>query len=252
VITDTDSSGEENVTLNASSSSDANGQIVQYQWLESSLEIATGVSPNISLTVGSHTIDLIVTDNDGLTNTDSLIVNVQDPSITVSLPTFQTQSLDATLRHGQNLRLQDLDGDGDIDATVAYSFSDQVVTYLNGGDSNGGGDGSVWSSVSIAASNSIVAMDVTIADFDGDNQLDIASVGLFDRSVGFSSPGEVVWYQNPGSVTGAWTANHFTGLNLWGAINIKAGDLTGDNRTDLIVSSVQMSDANGNRSGPQY
>ena len=36
-----------------------------------------------------------------------------------------------------------------------------------------------------------------LADLDGDGDLDVAAVGLFDRNVGFASQGEVTWYRNP-------------------------------------------------------
>jgi hypothetical protein len=245
-VIDNNGDGSESIALNAISSTDSDGQIISYQWLESSTEIATGINPTVTLNVGSHNIQLIVTDDGGLTSSDSLIINIQNPATSTNTVSFQQRILDSTYQHGQNLHISDIDDDGDLDVTVAYSLSDQVVTYINGGNSNGGGTGQVWSNIQIASSNSIVAMDVAIADFDGDNNLDIASVGLFDRNGGFNSPGEVSWYQNPGNVSNTWNADHFTGLNLWGAIHIEAGDLSGDGRTDLIVSSIQMSDANEN------
>jgi len=80
-VTDTDSSGSEDVTLDGSGSSDSDGTIVSYEWEESSVPIATGVGPTVTLDVGGHTIDLTVTDDDDATDTDSVVIDVQAPSV---------------------------------------------------------------------------------------------------------------------------------------------------------------------------
>ncbi|QPC82047.1 WD40 repeat domain-containing protein [Phototrophicus methaneseepsis] len=75
-ITDTDNDGSELVSLEGSSSSDSDGTIVDYVWTEDDVEIATGVSPQVELAVGIHSIVLTVTDNDGLTDTDTVTTTV--------------------------------------------------------------------------------------------------------------------------------------------------------------------------------
>jgi len=75
-ITDTDNNGSEAVTLDGSGSSDSDGTIVSYSWRENGIEIATGVNPTIDLAVGVHTITLVVTDDDGATGTDEVVVTV--------------------------------------------------------------------------------------------------------------------------------------------------------------------------------
>jgi hypothetical protein len=55
---------------------------VSYSWEESGSPIASGVSPSISLAVGSHTITLIVTDDDGATDSDEVVVTVQSGAST--------------------------------------------------------------------------------------------------------------------------------------------------------------------------
>ena len=175
----------------------------------------------------------------------SLIINSRpEPSPIEPIPetspvslNFQQRLLDNSYQHGQDLSIKDLDQDGDLDVIVAYSLSDQIIAYINNGQ------GQNWTTIEIAAPNSIVAMDVVIADFDGDQNLDIASVGLFDRNIGFASAGEVAWYRNLGNNN--WQAQHFTGLNLWGAIHIESGDLNNDNRPDLIVSSIASYNPDG-------
>ncbi len=73
---DLDQNGSEIVALDASLSSDPDGAIVSYQWSESGLPIATGVTPLVPITVGTLQIDLTVTDDAGASASDSLIVTV--------------------------------------------------------------------------------------------------------------------------------------------------------------------------------
>ncbi|MFQ5604657.1 MAG: DNRLRE domain-containing protein, partial [bacterium] len=76
ILSDGDSSGDEDVTLNGSGSYDTDGSIVNYDWSESGSSIASGVNPTVSLSVGVHTITLTVTDDQGATGTDDVVVTV--------------------------------------------------------------------------------------------------------------------------------------------------------------------------------
>ena len=75
-VTDSDNSGSKSVSLNGSGSSDNDGSISSYAWTENGSQIATGNNPSVSLSVGSHTITLTVTDNDGATDTDDVVITV--------------------------------------------------------------------------------------------------------------------------------------------------------------------------------
>ena len=94
-VTDNDNNGSEIVTLDGSSSLDPDGSIVSYIWSEEGNQIATGVNPVITLSVGVHNIDLTVTDDLGATDTDQVIITVNPPP-PVTL-TF-TPTDDATVR----------------------------------------------------------------------------------------------------------------------------------------------------------
>ena len=76
-VTDVAGDGAEVVILNGSASSDANGTIVSYEWREGDRVIAAGASPSVALAVGTHALTLQVTDNDGATGTDSVVVTVK-------------------------------------------------------------------------------------------------------------------------------------------------------------------------------
>lgn len=54
--------GTAEVMLDASASSDVNGDTLSYRWLLNGVEIATGINPCITLEVGSYAIELIVFD----------------------------------------------------------------------------------------------------------------------------------------------------------------------------------------------
>jgi hypothetical protein len=67
------------VTLDGTASFDADGTIVSYQWAENGQVIATGVAPTIDFAVGVHVITLTVTDDDGATSTDDVVITVLQP-----------------------------------------------------------------------------------------------------------------------------------------------------------------------------
>jgi len=77
-VTDADGDGSEGVTLNGSGSRDNDGMIVGYEWSEGGRLIATAVNPQVTLAVGRHTITLTVTDEDGATGTDTVVITVNE------------------------------------------------------------------------------------------------------------------------------------------------------------------------------
>jgi len=75
-VTDGDGNGVETVTLDGSASSDSDGSIPSYEWSEGAAVLTTGVSPFVSFAVGTHTLTLRVTDDQGATGTDTVVVTV--------------------------------------------------------------------------------------------------------------------------------------------------------------------------------
>jgi hypothetical protein len=80
-VTDSDNSSSEDVILDGSGSSDPDGSIVSYVWTEGVNQIATGVNPTVTLSVGSHNIDLTVTDALGVTDSDTVVITVNSTLI---------------------------------------------------------------------------------------------------------------------------------------------------------------------------
>ena len=83
-VTDTDDNGSELISLDGGDSYDPDGSITSYVWKEGTTQIATGVSPDVTLNVGSHTITLTVTDDDSATDTDNVVINVSPAADTTA------------------------------------------------------------------------------------------------------------------------------------------------------------------------
>jgi glucose/arabinose dehydrogenase len=64
------------VTLDGSASYDPDGFIVSYNWSEAGITISSAVKETVELTEGVHDITLTVTDNDGLSSSDNIRVNI--------------------------------------------------------------------------------------------------------------------------------------------------------------------------------
>ena len=79
-VQDENLDGLESVVLNGAGSGDDNG-IVSYTWKTNGVQIATGVSPTVSLPVGIHDILLEVKDDAGQTGTDTVRIIVYVPTV---------------------------------------------------------------------------------------------------------------------------------------------------------------------------
>ena len=150
---------------------------------------------------------------------------------------FNQTVIDGEHQHGQGIAVTDIDRDGDNDILLSMSSTDTVRLFLNGGTTNGGGDASTWATNDLAPPGTIVGMTPVVADFDNDGDLDVASTGLFDRDIGFGSPGDVLWFRNPGNPLGSWTTHTIIG-SLDGPWGLAAGDITGDGAADIVAGQI--------------
>jgi len=115
------------VQLNGSGSSAPNGTITSYVWTEGSSVIGNGATPTVNLTTGTHTIQLTVTDNDGETATDEVVVTISDSTPpSVELPTSTT-----TLWPPNNKMIQVISGASATDACGVHTFSVTVTSSDN-------------------------------------------------------------------------------------------------------------------------
>jgi len=118
------------ITLNGSNSSDSDGTITSYSW-----DNGFGLGEMVSATfneIGIFTVNLTVTDNDGSTATDSIIITVEANAAPVA-----DAGVDQTVKVGSTVIL-DASASSDRDGSIsAYSWSsdlgnsDQVSVLLN-------------------------------------------------------------------------------------------------------------------------
>ncbi len=71
--------GMAQVKLNGSGSYDADGDTLEYFWFEGGEQIATGLDPNVQLSVGEHIIELIVNDGSEDSEPDEVVITVIEP-----------------------------------------------------------------------------------------------------------------------------------------------------------------------------
>ena len=104
-VTDAGLDGYELVTVDGSSSSDADGSIVSYAWREGETVLASEAIASVWFAVGTHVVTLSVTDDRGATDTDTVTITVQpgntapvaaNTSATTSVGTPVTVTLRAT------------------------------------------------------------------------------------------------------------------------------------------------------------
>jgi Tol biopolymer transport system component len=75
-LADTDNDGREIVSLSGSASFDPDGTIINYQWIENGIQIASGLNPQVSLSIGEHRIILMTSDSQGAVDLDELLITV--------------------------------------------------------------------------------------------------------------------------------------------------------------------------------
>jgi PKD repeat protein len=88
--------GTATVTLDASGSADPDGTIVSYVWSQNGTVLATGINPAITLPIGTNSILLTVTDDQGATAQDVVTFTVLPP-LNVLLSASPTNATQAPL-----------------------------------------------------------------------------------------------------------------------------------------------------------
>ena len=95
LLIDADYNNQENVTLDGSASSDADGDPLTYIWRLNGVVIANGVTPNYNFGIGDHSVLLTVEDGNGGSDTDTVIITVNRPVNSdpeLSVPTDSTET----------------------------------------------------------------------------------------------------------------------------------------------------------------
>jgi hypothetical protein len=140
-VDDNDSDGFELVTLDGSLSGDPDGSIATYEWFEVTSSgtslLGTGATLDVSFArravpgvlgpeiSGSHTVQLVVTDNDGGTASDTVVVTVNQ-ALAGNQPPVANAGLDKTIT--------DFDGDTQefvlLDGRASADADGSIVSYV--------------------------------------------------------------------------------------------------------------------------
>ena len=120
-----------------------------------------------------------------------------------------------------DIRLADLDGDGDLDM-VAASRPDNAVFWYENTDGAG-----TFGPAQVITTHAVQATRVQIGDLDGDGDLDVVSASAGDD--------KIAWYANDG--TGSFGAQQVITANAAGAQDVVLSDLDGDGDLDVVTAS---------------
>jgi len=137
-LTDSDGDGSEVAVLDGSGSSDIDGTISSYVWKEGVTEIATGETNNVLLTVGEHTITLTVTDNDGATDTDTVVITINPAAQNVPPVADAGEPNTVVDTNADGNEVVGLDGSGssDSDGSIVSYVWKEGTTTIAGGETN--------------------------------------------------------------------------------------------------------------------
>jgi len=164
-LTDSDGDGSEVVILDGSGSADPDGSIYSYSWKESAVEIATGETNNVTLAVGVHTIELTVTDDDSLTDTDSVVITINPAgqNIPPVADAGDPNTVVDTNADGNEVVGLDGSGSSDSDGTISSYVWKEGATQIATGETN---------SVTLSVGEHTITLTVT----DDDNDTDVDTV----------------------------------------------------------------------------
>ena len=139
-LSDTDGDGVENVALDGSLSSDPDGTVDAYEWREGATVIAAGAAPSVALAVGTHVLTLAVTDNDGSTGTDNVVVTIEEPAapadtVTITKATYNSRRRElaieatSTSAPGATLTVHDTSEPSNLVVIGTLSYNSKRARY---------------------------------------------------------------------------------------------------------------------------
>ncbi len=168
-------------------------------------------------------LDVIISQFNGLLN-DEISWLENDGGDLTAFP----QHIISTATQGFNaLKVIDLDMDGDLDIVGTDKSNDEILWFENDGTA------SVWTSHVIFSGATVTGVrDLSLADFDGDGDLDIV--------VAAETTPILYWYKNGGNAA-SWT-EHDTGITTGGNLStVTTGDITNNGAMDIIYGLVSGS-----------
>lgn len=259
LVVDKDGDKKETVILDGSGSIDYDGTIVSYSWTENGNEIAAGVTPSVTLSRANHKIFLTVTDNDGNTETDSVLVIISGGGLA---PTADAGN-DTTVYddNEDDLVTFVLDGSESFDSNdsiIGYSWFENEIEIATGvNPSIELSTGIHFITLTVTNSDSLSDSDaVVVTVIDPDNLAPIANAGI-DQSIADDNGDDIVTLTLDGSASSdsdgtidnySWIVNNeeiTSGVNPTLELStgvyrvvLKITDNDGVSATDTVVISL--------------
>ena len=137
-------------------------------------------------------------------------------------PSFELIDIGANIDIGLTVTTGDINGDGFIDILSASLDDDRIAWYENDGNPE---PSFTQHDISNSADG---GYSVSVADMDGDGDLDVLSTSIFDD--------KVAWYENNGATSPIFT-EHLLTNNADEPYVVAHGDLDGDGDLDLATAS---------------
>jgi hypothetical protein len=194
-------------------------------------------APQTALVTGANPTDIGIGDFNGDGRPDlvttafngsqlSVLRNVATPGAAVS-NWFVLEAMLPALAGSLEITVTDLDGDAKSDLVVASVHGYAVSVFRNQATAGVFDTNSFAARVDYSAPGWVHS--ISVADFNGDAKPDIAAVGELNSYLAV--------FQNqstPGSIGLGTRVDFGTGWNAWGVV---AGDLDGDNRSDIVFAN---------------
>ncbi|MDW3219318.1 MAG: PKD domain-containing protein [Acidimicrobiales bacterium] len=136
VAIDIDGDGTEQVSLDASRSTDLDGEVVDYRWSRGLDDLAFTPTHTADFSVGEHVVTLTVTDDDGLSDIQTMVVRVLEPYQGTAGSPLVDLWLGAELNAGDGVAQRWLDIPGNVSdpdgiASVIYSLNGEASEGLS-------------------------------------------------------------------------------------------------------------------------
>jgi hypothetical protein len=135
--------------------SDPDADPLTYSWTdEAGTEIATGVSPTVSLSDGSHTLTLTVTDPSNLSSTDQVTITIGDTTPPVILLTTNLISLAPANHKYVAFSVSDFASAASDACDASVHLANVVISSVASDepeDARGNGDGATLNDIVIAS-----------------------------------------------------------------------------------------------------